>query len=176
MTYKKKNRLLIGVAVLLIFIIYTFAIKKTLLAKNDCTNTEKQMLIAENAPMLASQLEKELKQMDARIGTDSLKDKNSGQALLELVANYCQTNQAVLREFPATTVTEQEKLIVETNLFIVQGSFSTLINLIYQLEQKSKLGKVASVHYQLKKDLKSKDMMLTATTYLQNVKKKENEK
>ncbi len=176
MTYKKKNRLLIVVAVLLVFIIYSFAIKKTILAKNDCSTAEQQMLIAENAPMMASQLEKELMQMDAKIGTNSLKEKKSGQELLELVTTYCQKNQAVLREFPQIIVTDQEKLTVETNLFIVEGNFSTLINLVYLLEQKSKLGKVASVHYQFKKDLKSREMVLTATTYLQNVKKKENEK
>ena len=176
MTYKKKNRLLIVVAILLVFISYNFAIKKTLVAKNDYSVAEEQIALASNAPMLAAQLEKELIQMNDKIGADSLKGKNPGQKLLELVTDYCQTNQAVLREFPEATVTEQEKLTVETNLFIVEGNFSTLINLVYLLEQKSKLGKVASVHYQLKKDLKSKQMVLVATTYLQNVKKKENEK
>ena len=176
MTYKKKNQLLIAVAILLVLVIYNFAIKKTLQAKSDCSVAEEQITLAANAPAMASQLEKELMLMDAKIGSDSLKGKNSVQELLELITNYCQMNQLVLREFPETTALEQEKLTVETNMFIVEGSFSSLVNLVYILEQKSKLGKVASAHYQLKKDLKSKDMVLTATIYLQNVKKKEDEK
>ena len=176
MTFKKKNQLLIVVAFLLVFLVYNFALKKTMLAHSDCATAEEQILIAKNAPAMASQLEKELLQMDAKIGTDSVKTKNSGQELLGLVTNYCQNNQAVLREFPETIITAQEKLTVETNLFIVEGSFSSLISLVYLLEQKAKLGKVSSVHYQLKKDLKSKEMVLTATIYLQNVKKKEDEK
>jgi len=176
MTFKKKNQLLIVVAILLVFMIYNFALKKTLLAHSDCTVAEEQILLARNAPAMASQLEKELLQMDAKIGTDSVKNKNSGQELLGLVTNYCQNNQAVLREFPETTITGQEKLTIETNLFIVEGSFSSLISLVYLLEQKAKIGKVSGVHYQLKKDLKSKELVLTATIYLQNVKKKEDEK
>ena len=175
MTYKKKNRLLLVAAVLLLLVVYNFAVKRTLAAKNDCTTAEEQIALASNAPMLAAQLEKELDQMNGRIGLDSVKGENSGQKLLELVTNYCQNNEAVLREFPETVVTDQEKLTVETNLFMVEGNFAALINLVYALEQKAKLGKVASVHYQLKKDLRSKEMVLVASTYLQNVKKKENE-
>lgn len=167
--------MLIAVAILLVLVVYNFAVKKTILAHNDCSLAEDQIALAANAPLMASQLERELTQMDTRIGNANLEEK-SGQELLELLTNYCQKNDAVLREFPETTVTEKEKLTVETNLFIVEGNFSTLINLVYILEQKSKLGKLASVHYQLKKDLKSRNMVLTSIIYLQNVKKKENEK
>lgn len=175
-TYKKKNQLLIVAAALLVFTIYNFSIKKTIAAHSDCATAEEQILLAKNAPAMALQLEKELLQMDAKIGTDSIQSKESGQQLLGLVTNYCQNNRTVLREFPETIITEQEKLTVETNVFIVEGSFSSLISLVYILEQRAKVGKVAGVHYQLKKDLKSKEMVLTATIYLQNVKKKEDEK
>ncbi len=173
MTYKGKNRLLFVVAVLLTFILYYFAIKKTIQAHHDCMYAEEQITLASNAPIMAAKLQKELTQMDAKIGRDDLKEKNIGQELLELVTRYCQTNHVVLREFPETTVTEQEKLIVETNMFIVGGDFAKLINLVYLLEQKSKLGKITSVRYQLKRELKSKEMVLTATIYVQNVTKNE---
>jgi hypothetical protein len=175
LTYKKKNQVLLVIAVILLFIAYQFAIKKTMAAHTDVVNAEQQMELAANAPMMAAQLEKELMLMDAKIGADSLKEKNAGQELLELVTNYCQQNNAVLREFPETINTPQEKLMVETNWLVVAGDFATLINLVYILEQKSKLGKVTSVQYQLKKDLKSKELVLTATIYIQNVKKKEHE-
>ena len=59
---------------------------------------------------------------------------------------------------------------------MIGGNFSTLINLVYLLEQKYNLGKIASVNYQLKKDFKTKEMQLTATIFLQNIKKKNHEK
>ena len=114
--------------------------------------------------------------MDTKIGNQHKKGQNTAQELLEFVTNYCQTNRAVLREFPETILADQGNLLIENNWFVVEGEFSTLINLVYTLEQKVKLGKVTSARYQLKKDLKSKQMALTTTIYIQNVKKNEHEK
>ena len=172
LTYKKKNQLLIVTAVLTLFIVYSFAIKKTINAYGKFSDAEHKMEFAANAPKMAEQLEKELRMMDERIGNQNTKGQNTTQVLLELVTNYCQKNHAILREFPEITISNEENLQVETNRFIVEGPFSTLINLAYILEQKNKLGKVASARYQLKKDFKTREMALTATIYLQNIKKK----
>ncbi|MGZ4058661.1 MAG: hypothetical protein ACXVPU_06530, partial [Bacteroidia bacterium] len=92
--------------------------------------------------------------------------------LLELITGYCQVNNTVLREFPKTIIFEKGDILIETNRFVVQGSFQSLLNLIYTLEQKSKIGKVASVEYQIKKEIKDKKILLTASIFLQNIKKK----
>ncbi len=130
---------------------------------------------AANAPVMADQLEKELIRMDAKIGNHNTREENMNEALLSLITTYCQSNHAVLREFPETTVTQDGDLSVETNQFMIGGNFFTLINLVYLLEQKYSLGKVAAVNYQLKKDFKTKEMQLTATIFLQNIKKKHHE-
>lgn len=153
-----------------------FGIKKTIIAQNDYSNAQQQIALAANAPIMAAELEKQLIQMDARVGSKDKNEQNREQELLGLITNYCQKNKAVLREFPETVIFNKENLLVETNQLVIAGNFSTLLNFVYLLEQKSNLGKVTSTHYQLKKDIKSKEMVLTATIYLQNVKKKENEK
>jgi len=109
--------------------------------------------------------------MDEKIGDNNLKGQNTAQTLLELVTNYCKNNHAVLREFPETNTNNQEGLMIETNRFVVEGNFSALLNLVYLLEQKNKLGKISSAVYQVKKDFKTKNKMLIVTIYLQNVKK-----
>lgn len=172
LTYKKKNQLLLVVILLVLLMVYSLAIKKTINIHNTYSEAEKKIVLAASAPMLAAQLEKELLQIDIKLGNENPKKQNTSDALLELTTNYCQNNHAVLREFPKTTITEAGDMTIETNQFVVEGNFSTLINLVYILEQKNKLGKVASVKYQLKKDFKTKEMVLTATIYLQNVKKK----
>ncbi|MES2141097.1 MAG: hypothetical protein V4511_15430 [Bacteroidota bacterium] len=173
LTYKKKNQLLIIVSVLALYLIYAFAVKKTIAAYSEYCYAEKQIELAANAPVMAVQLENQLLQMDSKIGKQNVNGQNTEQALLELITNYCQNNHAVLREFPETTIAKQGDLFIETNLFVVEGEFASLINLVYILEQKNKLGKIASVRYQLKKDFKTKDMTLTAAIYLQNVKQHE---
>lgn len=172
LTYKKKNQLLIIVSVLALYLIYVFAVKKTIAAYSEYNTAEKQIELAVNAPAMAAQLQSQLLQMDSKIGKQNLNGQNTEQALLELITNYCQNNHAVLREFPETTIAKQGDLFIETNQFVVEGEFASLIKLVYILEQKNKLGKIASVRYQLKKDLKTKEMALTAAIYLQNVKQK----
>lgn len=176
LTYKKKNQLLMVAMLVVLFLVYSFAIKKTLNIYNTYSVAEEKIALAANAPVMAAHLEKELMQMDIRLGNEKTKKQNTADALLELTTHYCQNNHAVLREFPKTTVSDQGDLLIETNQFVVEGDFSTLINLVYVLEQKIKLGKVASVKYQLKKDFKTKEMVLTAAIFIQNVKKKQHEK
>lgn len=176
LTYKRKNQLLIAGMIVTFLLVYVFAIKKTIAAYSDYSQAKTKVELAENAPVIAAALQKQLMQIDARIGSSDTTHQKTGEPLLELVTNYCQDHQAVLREFPQTIATVQGDMIVETNRFMVEGSFSTLINLVYVLEQKNKLGKITSVKYALQKDFKTKEMLLTATVFLQNVKKKNHEK
>lgn len=175
LTYKKKNLLLVLIAVIAALLIYSLAIKKTMAAFAECKQNKNKMEQAENIPEMTEQLERELIRMDAKIGTHNTRQENINEALLGLITGYCQTNHAVLREFPETLFSDDGDLSVETNQFVIGGTFSTLINLVYLLEQKYNLGKIVSVNYQLKKDFKTKEMQLTATIFLQNIKKKNHE-
>jgi len=176
LTYKKKNLLLLVVAIIVALLIYSLAIKRTITAYTQFSVNKEKMEQAANAPAMTEQLEKELIRMDTKIGNHNTKNVNIDEALLSLLTDYCQSKQAVLREFPETTYTEDGDLQIETNQFMIGGNFSTLINLVYLLEQKYNLGKIVAVNYQLKKDFKTKEMQLTATIFLQNIKKKNHEK
>lgn len=171
LTYKKKNQLLIIGAILSFFLIYNLGIKKTILAHDTYEEAQSKIVIASNAPVMVTKLEKELSQIDLKIGSQNNNVIDPAQGLLGLITDYCQSNNIVLREFPASVETEQKNLVIETNQFTVEGNFSKLINLVYILEQKKKLGKVSSVHYQFKKDQKSRELVLTATVYIQNIKR-----
>lgn len=174
--YQQKNRLLLVVTFLLVFLTYQLSIKKTIIEYQKCSEYEGKIEMASNAPLMATQLEKQLLQMNSKIGTQHTDGLNLEQALLELISNYCQNNHLVLREFPKSTFSNQGDLLIETNMFVLEGNFSSLLNLVYLFEQKNKLGKIASVRYQIKKEFQSKEMILSAAIYLQNVKKKTNEK
>jgi hypothetical protein len=175
LTYKKKNIILLLIAALVAFLVYSFGIKKTIAVYTEYTANKNKMEQAVNAPVMADQLEKELIGMGTKIGNHNTHEENIDEALLSFITNYCQTNHAVLREFPSTTVNEDGDLSIETNRFTIGGNFYTLINIVYLLEQKYHLGKIASVNYQLKKDFKTQEMQLTANVFLQNIKKKQHE-
>ena len=68
---------------------------------------------ASNAPAMTQQLEKELKHMEAKIGTHRAQE-STNEELLSLITDYCQSHHAVLREFPETTLTQEGDLMIET--------------------------------------------------------------
>ncbi len=171
LTYKKKNQLLIIATVVVVLLVYYIAVKETIHAYSEYTDSNKKMEVAANAPALVVKLKNELSRIDVKSGSQQKKEQNTAEALLSLITEYCQNNNAVLRDFPETSIATQGDLLIETNRFVVAGNFTTLINLVYLLEQKNKLGKISSVKYQLKKDFKTKEMVLTATIFLQNIKK-----
>lgn len=144
-------------------------------ARAQFAENKNKMEEAANAPVMTKQLEKELTRMDAKIGNHNTRQINVNETLLSLITNYCQSHHAILHEFPEATYAENGSLIVETNQFMVGGDFATLLNLVYLLEQKYNLGKIAAVNYQLKKDFKTGKMQLTASVFLQNIKKKNHE-
>lgn len=172
LTYKKKNKLLVLGALLLIAIIYLFGIKKTILAYQNYSQNDEQLTYAANAPTMLMQIEKEILNINSKIGTKKSGEQNNSEKLIELVTHYCKTNNVVLREFPKLESAEQGDLVIETNRFTVAGNFISLLKLVYNLEQQNKLGKIASVNYKTQKDFKTKEMILTATIYLQNIKKR----
>lgn len=175
LTYRKKNKLLLLISVAVLFLIYTLSISKTIAAYSDYNASKVKVESAKNAPEQARQLEKQLLEMNSKIGRKETVGEDIVQSLLELVTNYCQDNQAVLREFPEGTIANNGDLFINTNPIVVEGSFSTLVKLVYLLEQKVDLGKIASVKYALVKDRKSKEIALTATIYIQNIKKRKND-
>lgn len=176
LSYKKKNLLLLAATLVFIFTGYELSIKKTWTTYEDCKVSENQLQQAFNAPQKIERLEKKLISIDNIIGI-SRKDSNSLQeSLLGIVSAYCQQNNITLKEFPKAISTREKDLLVETNVFVVQGGFAKLLKLVFQLEQKYKIGKLASVDFHSKKNMETKNTTLTETIYLRNIKKVRNEK
>lgn len=171
LSYEKKNRMLIIAALLFGFVVYSGFVKKTIETYGDCKELHEKMEIASNAPIEKARIQKELVRLNSIIGSEKGSDTPVREALLSMLTGYCQDTNILLREFPSTLTKQETNLMVETNIFTIEGSFAKLLRLIYELEQKQKLGKISSVTYQSKKDITTKKLILTATVYLQNIKK-----
>jgi hypothetical protein len=174
LTYKKKNQLLLVGAILFLFIAYYLAFGRTISLYRECSTMEDQLLSLSDAPNQSAILQAKLTQLDQTLGGRQLADTNTQQALLNVVSNYCKSNDALLREFPKAVSKQENEYIVETNVFTVEGNFMKLLQLVYLLEQKERIGKLASVLFQSKQDARTKVLALTATIYVQNVKKIQN--
>jgi hypothetical protein len=166
LTYKQKNRFLLIGIVLLAFISYRMAFRNTINVCSGINSLEEQLKLADHAPQKVAGLQARLAGMDQVLGRSQ-----SESTLLGVVTDYCQKNNVALREFPKTIEKTQGEYQVETNFFVIEGGFIKLLELLYLLEQKNRVGKVASVNFSTKKDYKTKALNLTAIIYVQNVKK-----
>lgn len=175
LTYKKKNLLLAIAAVFLLLIIYSMGIRKTMDAKQEYELTKTKLELGKNAPLNTALLENKLKELDARLGDVDVKEEYSTESLLTLVTHFCKQHHVVLKDFPPKNTAKQGELTIITNQLLLAGKFTDLLRLVYLLEQKANIGKVTSVRYQLKKDIRTREMQLTAMIYVQNIKKQNND-
>jgi Tfp pilus assembly protein PilO len=172
LTYKKKLRVLaIGFAGML-FIVYSFALKKTLEVKADCEAKQEKLTLSKNLNEEVVSLKKQLAEMDNVIGEMPDTSKKVMDNLLENITAYCSENNCTLKEIPGTHKAKDANFEIESNLITVQGSFHDLLGLVYLLEQKKKTGgRVSSVQYYSKKDYASKKISLYLTLTVQHYKK-----
>lgn len=169
-TYKQKNWVLLGGIAFFSVVVYLLAVGKTIDMASECAELQGQIKSTGNAPDRVAQLQAKLKELDAKAGVsaDSIEFQ---QALLEKVTNYCSGNKVLLKEFPANHIYSTNEVQVETNQFKLEGGFSNLLNLVFSLEQNERIGKVISVCYETKTDVRTKQVSLTAKIYVQNVQK-----
>lgn len=171
MTYKKRNQVLLWGGVFLFVLVYNFTFKKTISLYFECAALEKKNMLAADAPLKIAALEKEAAGLDVLSGSQQHPDSNTQQAILGIISSYCQENKLLLKEFPETKLQKENDYLIETNSFILEGNFQKLQQLVYLLEQKYKIGKISSVDYVLKKDLRTNKKALTAAVFIQNIKK-----
>lgn len=174
-TYNKKVKLLaIGVVVML-FLSYYFSFRKSINSYSEYRDYKNQLENIQTAPAEISDVEQQLATIERSVGMNPDTSTDFQKILLEKVSGYCQQNNVVLREFPQTIYFNNQDFEVETNQVVVEGSFVKIITLVYNLEQKFRLGKIVSLRFASQKDYKTGSIKLFATLYFQNFKKVRNE-
>lgn len=172
MSYRKKNQYLLIGAILFLFIAWFVAGNKTYSLYSQNKTLSFNIQKGEDAPKTIGQLERKLNFFNSRLATflsDSSKDENY---MLEVVGNFCKKNRIVLKEFPPVSSQDEGDFIILTNKIIAEGNYKDLLRLVYELEQKSQVGRVTSVDFSSCMDNKRKKTVLAVSIYLQNIKLK----
>ncbi|OFX36398.1 MAG: hypothetical protein A2X08_14930 [Bacteroidetes bacterium GWA2_32_17] len=174
-TYNKKVKLLaIGVVVML-FLSYYLSFRKTINIYMECSEYKNQLKNIQTAPSEILNVEQQLASIERSVGMNPDTSTDFQKILLEKVSEYCQKNNVVLTEFPETIYFKNQDFEVETNQVVIEGNFIKILTLVYNLEQKFRLGKIVSLRFASQKDYKTGSIKLFATLYFQNFKKVRNE-
>ena len=174
-SYKQKNLLLLAGSLLFLMLAYRLSLSKTVGLFREINMLEEQLNQLDQAPQQLADLNATLSELERYFTSDNGEDGNREHQLLETVSSYCAGNGIVLREFPQPIRTESQDYVIETNILLVEGIYKKLLYLVYELEQKHTFGKIASLQFETKKELKTGQKKLMARVFIQNIKKKKNE-
>lgn len=157
---------LIAAAVLGLLLAWFMAWSNTFEVMAKCATEEAEIEKAQTADVRLIGLKREVAQLDALFGTAS-KASSYQHELFDVISNYCTKKGLIIKSFPAPVVNSRSGFEVETSSITIEGNFKPMLDLVYLLETKEKVGKIASVDFQVREDFKRQQKVLEMTLFVQ---------
>jgi len=170
MHLNKKNIVLFFWLILLLWISYIFSFSKSfeVLNKYKALSKEKEML--KSIPNQIIKLKKENVYLDSLLAKNKLSSESSFQNnLLQHISSYGKENNLKIVSFNSPHVFSKNESTMKTFSFSVKGNYTSIIKLIYNLEQKNKFGKIISVDFERKKNYRLNRNYLVCEILLQRI-------
>ncbi len=168
-TYKTKNLIALLVTILFLFIAYHFAIKKSIDLYFENNTIHLRLEQVKNAPKLIADYKTTLVNLNNQLGYIGSENKLSQDKILELVEGFCEKNNSFLTEYSKTILNTNKAFNIETNVIEIDGKYTDIVKLIYEIEYNKNISKVNAVYFIKEKNISTKRTRLTATIYLQNI-------
>ncbi len=170
MSLKLKNRALVIGMVLLLWLGYVFSFSKVFEARKQYYLLVKEQAFISNVSQKLMLLKRQNVVYDSILASKKIVSESSFQnTLLKTITVIADSSALKIISFNKPHVFKTDNSIISTYSFSLQGNFSKITELIYQLEQQSKLGEVISVQYQKKKNYRRNFYLLECTVFLQRV-------
>lgn len=175
LTYRKKNKLLIGAAVLLLMISYFLPISRTigLYVEND--GLRDQLKLANSAPAYIEKLETESNQLNESFSYLEQEDQLRKE-LLEKIGRACEKYDVLFKNFKNPHIALNDDVTIETHEVVLQSTYTNLLKTIYELEHELKIGKVVAVSFRVEQNRRTKKSYLLAHVYVQSIKPDKHDK
>ena len=168
-TYRQKNKFLLGGAVLLLLICYLFAFRNTIDLYQSNNAAEEKLEALKTAPQQIAALNKKLGFLNSRVKQYVRDDNFDQEDILVSISDFCKQNRLKIVEFPKSERKQKEDIVIETFHFTVEGNYVNLVKLIYDIEVVNKIGRIASLNFETQVDRRSKVKRLLVSVYLQNL-------
>lgn len=168
-TYRQKNKTIVIGALLFLVVVYQLALSKTwdLYVQNNAL--EEKLATVHESLKNKDEVENKQAVLEQRIASFFVDSLSHQDLLIETVSRYCHMHRILLRELPAMNTYTEGDFQVGTYKVVLEGDYKTLLQLVYLLEQKNKIGRVSSASFILKFDNKRKKDILSLVIYLQNI-------
>tara|TARA_R100001377_G_C3162159_1_gene100073 strand:+ start:200 stop:712 length:513 start_codon:yes stop_codon:yes gene_type:complete len=168
MTSRNKNiALIIGLTALL-FVCYKLAISKSVDLVHENKSLEIQEFLFKNTPKELSLLKQKQKYYDSLFNKYQLNGSSIQNNLLKTINATAEENNIKIMSFLEPHIELKNNLTIKTYQFVIEGDYNNIIQLVHQLEQKSKFGEIINLHFEKKKNFRTGKSFLEATVLLKS--------
>ncbi len=170
MSLKQKNIVLLIGIVILLWAGYLLSFSNTFELKNKYQKLKKEQDLFTNVSQKLTQLKQQNVYYDSILKSKQISTESSFQNnLLKTITTLADTTSIKVVNFNNPHSFKTDNALINTFTFKLKGSFSKITQLIYQLEQNYKLGKIISVNYEKKKNYRRNSYFLECAVMLQQV-------
>lgn len=168
MTARNKNIFLVIGFMIILFVSYKMAISKTMVLIDETKSLKAEELLFKNTPKELSLLKQKQKYYDSIFNKHQLNGSSIQNNLLKTINASAEQNNIKITSFLEPHVEHKDDLTIKTYQFVIEGDYNNLIQLIYQLEQKSKFGEIINLHFEKKKNFRTGKSFLEASVLLKS--------
>lgn len=169
LTYNQKIKLLSLAAVIFMLICYQYAFKKTWYTYTEYRENSVNAEQSGNFIHLFPGLQQQEKKMAGLINNHTADTVNSPKETLAFITSFCKLNRLKLTEYLPMQLTENSNFNIATRQISVEGNYTLLLKLLFELENRQLYGRLCSANFKSTEDPYSHKIILTCTLYLQNL-------
>jgi hypothetical protein len=171
--YKKRLLYLVIAWAFFILLAYHLAIKKTILLYQTNVMVTQNMKQVQNIGKDLAQTELRLADLNTYLTPYTLDSIRNQQLIMNQISDLCKAYNLTLKHFPKAGLFNENYFSIETNIIEIEGGFANLLRLVYELETRHKIGRIASTSFKSYVDTRNKKTILSLIIYLQNVRNDE---
>jgi hypothetical protein len=172
LSYKQKIKLLVASALVILILCYQYGFKNTWNVYADYKENKIKTEQLEDYVNLMPLLKNEEKKINDLIKNNLLDTLTDAKETLAFITTFCKINNLKLTEYQPVQIAGNDNFNIATRQISVEGNYSGLLKLVYELENHQIYGRLCSVIFKSAEDPTSGKISLSCTFYLQNLMKK----
>ncbi len=172
LTYQQRFLTFAGIACFFIVIFFKISVLNSYDQYVELEKTRKEVVLMQAAPNRLNKLKKEIKTIETILAQRDVNDPQDN--LLATISPFCKKHQIAIRKLPRESVVNKSGYQIYTTELIVEGSYTDLVQLAYELEYVKKIGRISGMQFSMERDTRTKRQYLEGIIYLQRISKNSN--
>ncbi|MBS1509217.1 MAG: hypothetical protein JST86_00135 [Bacteroidetes bacterium] len=169
LSYNQKLKLLGVAALAMLVLCYQYGFKNTWAVYNEYQENKTRTDQLENYTILMPEIKSEEKRINDLIKNNLSDTLYDAKETLAFVTTFCKNKHLKLTEYQPVQVTENSSFNIATRQITVEGDYTGLLMLLFEMENHQNYGRLCSAVFKSTEDASSGKITLSCTFFLQNL-------